>query len=76
MIFLKIEDLGDDDIALEAHLEVKTCDRFPSSDFSTETGHWFLPLGVLLVRCRRLQDILVLQGKYQSQQERRLKESF
>jgi len=27
--------------------------------FSTDTGHWFLPQSVVLVRCRRLQDILV-----------------
>jgi len=34
----ELEDLGDDDIALE------------------------VPLSVVLVRCRRLQDLLVLQG--------------
>jgi len=39
----------------------RTCSS--SSDwwwFSTETGYWFLPLSVVVVRCRRLQDLLVL----------------
>jgi len=35
--------------------------------FSTETGHRFLPLRVLLVRCRRLQDRLVFQSTTKSQ---------
>jgi len=36
----KLEDLGDDDIALGPHLEVITCDchQIPIR-FSTETGH-------------------------------------
>jgi len=34
--------------------------------FSTETGHRFLPLSVVLVRCRRLQDLLVLQSTTKS----------
>jgi len=46
-----LEDLGDDDIALEPPLEVKTM-------FSTETGHRFLPRSMVLVPCRRLQDLL------------------
>jgi len=45
-----LEDLGDDDIALGTHFEVKTCDRF-----------WLKTI-IRLVRCRRLQDLLVFQG--------------
>jgi len=65
------EDLGDDDIALGPHLEVKTCDQFwmktiiRQSD-STETGHRLLPQSVVLERCRRLQDLLVRQGTTKS----------
>jgi len=69
VIIFQLEDLGDEDIALGPDLEVKICDRLMM--FSTETGRRFLPLSVVLdlVRCRRLQDLLVLQ-------ERRLKNYF
>jgi len=76
------EDLRRDDIALKPHFEEKTCDRYQlktiirlmspvksRSDwwwFSTETGHRFLPQSVALVRCQRLQDLLVLQGTKKS----------
>jgi len=30
---------------------------------STETDHRFLPLSVVLVRCRRLQDLLVIMNR-------------
>jgi len=44
------------------HLRHKTCWWW----FSTETGHRFFPQSVVLVRCRRLQDLLVLQGTTKS----------
>jgi len=45
------EDLGEEDIALGPHIQVKTW-------FSTETGHRY--------RGRLLQDLLVLQGTTKS----------
>jgi len=63
-LHLPLEDLGDDDIALEPHVEVKTCDRFRlitiirlvcrSQVFTSTCGP--------IVQCPRLQDLLVLQG--------------
>jgi len=41
--------------------------------FNRNRGHRFLPLSVVLVRCRRLQDLLVLQGTLRSHQESSLK---
>jgi len=61
-----LEDLGDDDIALEPHLEVKTCDRFRVITIIRLMNNRFLPLSVVLVRCRHLQDLLVLQGTTKS----------
>jgi len=51
------EDLGDDDMALGPHLGEKPCDRF-------------LPLSVVLVRCHRLQNLLILQGTTKSAREK------
>jgi len=39
--------------------------------FSTETGHRFLPLSVVLVRCRCLQDLLILQGTTKSTRKKK-----
>jgi len=59
-----LEGLGDDDIALGPHLEVKTCHQtLDGFQPKPVTG---LPLSVVLVPCRRLQDLLVLQGTTKS----------
>jgi len=65
MVYLEeLEDLGDGDLTLRPHFEVKTSARFrmkPMSGWFTETGHRFLPPSVVLLRSRHIQELLVLQ---------------
>jgi len=55
-----LEDLEDDDMALGPHFEVKTCDRFGlKTIISLMMSQVFTSISVVLVRCRRLQDLLM-----------------
>jgi len=60
-----LEDLVDEDIALGPHLDTKT---FVSLNmvFNRNRSLVFTSKCVVLVRCRRLQDLLVLQGTTKS----------
>jgi len=60
----KLEDLGDDDIALGPHLYIDVKIISLMMVFNRNLSQQVLPLSVVLVR--RLQDFLVLQGTTKS----------